>query len=44
MATLISVGIDVAAGNLTDTTVILFSLTMNIGLFALLADMIDKRS
>jgi hypothetical protein len=30
--------------NLTDKTLILFTLTLNTFLFALLADMIDKRS
>ena len=31
-------------GNLTDKTVLLFLFTLNAGMFALLADMIDKRS
>lgn len=33
-----------ALDNLTDKTVILFASTLNLGVFALLADMIDKRS
>lgn len=47
LATVVSFGFDVmhAGGpNLTDKTVILFMLTLNSGMFALLADMIDKRS
>lgn len=47
LATLVSFCIDVMAKggpNLTDKTVMLFMLTMNSGMFALLADMIDKRS
>ena len=34
----------VALGNLTDKTVLLFLFALNAGMFALLADMIDKRS
>lgn len=47
LATVVSFGFDlVEAGgpNLTDKTVMLFMLTLNSGMFALLADMIDKRS
>jgi hypothetical protein len=41
----VSFGIDVfAIRNLTDKTVLLFLFAMNTGMFALLADMIDKRS
>ena len=40
---LVSLGIDVARGNLTDSTVLLFMIALNTGMFALLADMIDKR-
>lgn len=46
-ATLISFGVDLThedGPNLTDKTVMLFMLTLNSGMFALLADMIDKRS
>jgi hypothetical protein len=35
---------DVWSGNLADTSVILAMFTLNTGVFALLADMIDKRS
>ena len=35
---------DLSKGNITDKTVILLMFTLNTGMFALLADMIDKRS
>ena len=45
LGTLISFGYDLLVEkNLTDKTVMLFMLTLNSGMFALLADMIDKRS
>lgn len=47
LATVVSFGFDLVAAdgpNLTDKTVMLFMLTLNSGMFALLADMIDKRS
>lgn len=47
LATAVSFVIDVVSPegpNLTDKTVMLFMLTLNSGMFALLADMIDKRS
>lgn len=41
----VSLGIDVfVLKNLTDSTVLLFLFTLNTGMFALLADMIDKRT
>lgn len=44
-AALVSLAYDVWwLSNLTDKTVLLFLFTMNTGMFALLADMIDKRS
>ncbi|MEM1355353.1 MAG: glycosyltransferase family 2 protein [Planctomycetota bacterium] len=46
-ATLVSFGFDVFGDdgpNVTDKTIALFILTLNSGMFALLADMIDKRS
>lgn len=44
LATFASLVYDVSLGNFTDKTVILLMFTMNVGIFALLADMIDKRS
>jgi len=44
LATLGSLLYDVWLGNLTDKSVILAMFTLNTGVFALLADMIDKRS
>ena len=44
LAALVSLLYDVWLGNLTDKTVILAMFTLNTGVFALLADMIDKRS
>ena len=47
LGTVVSFGFDVFAQggpNLTDKTIMLFMLTLNSGMFALLADMIDKRS
>ena len=44
LATLGSLIYDFWLGNLTDKTVILAMFTLNTGIFALLADMIDKRS
>ena len=47
LATTVSLGYDIFGydePNVTDKTVTLFMLTMNSGMFALLADMIDKRS
>jgi glycosyltransferase involved in cell wall biosynthesis len=44
LLTLGSLTYDVWLGNLTDKTVILAMFTLNTGIFALLADMIDKRS
>jgi glycosyltransferase involved in cell wall biosynthesis len=44
LATLGSLLYDVWLGNLADTSVILAMFTLNMGVFALLADMIDKRS
>ena len=45
LAFLASLGWDIfVASNLTDKTVLLLLFTMNTGMFALLADMIDKRS
>lgn len=40
---MISLGSDIVNGNLTDSTVLLFLFTLNTGMLALLADMIDKR-
>ena len=40
---LVSFGFDVANRNITDSTVLLFLFSFNTGVFALLADMIDKR-
>lgn len=44
IAALLSLGYDIALFNLTDTTVILMVTSVQIGMFALLADMIVKRS
>jgi glycosyltransferase involved in cell wall biosynthesis len=44
LATLGSLIYDISLGNLTDKSVILAMFTLNTGIFALLADMIDKRS
>lgn len=40
---MISLGSDIVNNNLTDSTVLLFLFTLNTGMIALLADMIDKR-
>lgn len=40
---MISLGNDIVNQNLTDSTVLLFLFTLNTGMIALLADMIDKR-
>lgn len=42
--TIISLAYDISIGNLTDKSVILAMFSLNTGMFALLADMIDKRS
>ena len=39
-----SLGYDIALKNLTDKTVLLFGMLLNVSIFTLLADMIDKRS
>lgn len=44
LATVASIVYDLSVGNFTDKTVILTMFTINVGMFALLADMIDKRS
>jgi glycosyltransferase involved in cell wall biosynthesis len=44
LATGTSLGVDLARSNLTDKTVVLFVASLNVAMFALLADMIDKRS
>ena len=44
LAMLVSLGFDVAHGNLTDKTVMLFIAAINVIMFALLADMIHRRS
>jgi glycosyltransferase involved in cell wall biosynthesis len=44
LAFLVSFGIDLYNRDLTESTLLLLLFTMNTGMFALLADMIDKRS
>jgi hypothetical protein len=44
LATGTSLCVDLARSNLTDKTVVLFVASLNVAMFALLADMIDKRS
>jgi len=44
LAFLVSLGFDIARGDLTEKTLLLLLFSLNTAMFALLADMIDKRS
>ncbi|MEM7000819.1 MAG: glycosyltransferase family 2 protein [Pseudomonadota bacterium] len=44
LAAMASIGYDISQGNLTDKSILLALFSMNTGMFALLADMVDKRS